>query len=317
MLDEFPETLVNIEWHSSSYTPSDSDFDLPEEFSQRGGMYDVGGIPHTQWNGVETTVGGMAGGSWEPMYATFIPIYEEMVGNESPYQIFIDGDFNQETNEVSYNITVNMDADMSSTNQQVDIFVVEDNIYSYWGSVGIYHDARNVARKWITTDGLDLDISQAGESQTFSGTFDVTVAWDLDNIKIVAIVQNYGESLEIYQVTQANINDLDPDGDGDNILNVDDNCVTTYNPDQSDIDDDDIGDACDFCNDHANVLGNINGDTDIGGNPVVDIFDLLTYADFLESNEVSDCASVFIDINDDGNINLVDFFYLLQTILNG
>jgi len=53
MLDEFPETLVNIEWHNPGYTPGGSDFDLPSEYSQRGGMYGVGGIPHTQWNGVE------------------------------------------------------------------------------------------------------------------------------------------------------------------------------------------------------------------------------------------------------------------------
>ena len=26
MLEEFPETLVNIEWHSAGYTPGDSDF---------------------------------------------------------------------------------------------------------------------------------------------------------------------------------------------------------------------------------------------------------------------------------------------------
>jgi len=50
MLDEFPETLVSIEWHSPSFTPGGSDFDLPSEYSQRGGMYGVGGIPHTmEW----------------------------------------------------------------------------------------------------------------------------------------------------------------------------------------------------------------------------------------------------------------------------
>jgi hypothetical protein len=37
------------------------------------------------------------------------------------------------------------------------------------------------------------------------------------------------------------------DGDGDGIPDEDDNCPTAYNPDQSDIDSDGIGDLCDVC----------------------------------------------------------------------
>jgi len=37
----------------------------------------------------------------------------------------------------------------------------------------------------------------------------------------------------------------------------------------------------------------------------------------LESNEYSDCAAGIMDINGDGNLNLVDIWYLLQSIING
>ena len=215
MLNEFPETLVSIEWHSPSFTPGSSDFDLPSEYSQRSGMYGVGGIPHSQWNGVESTVGGYPNGNWDPMYNAFMNIYDNMDGDETPYEIEINGMFDQINDEVTYDVTVTMDADMSSTNQKVDIFVVEDNIWSYWAAVGIYHNARNVARDWITTDGLDLTISSSGESQIFTGTFDVSDAWVSDSVKIIAIVQNYGNPKQIYQVNQININDMNPDVEWD------------------------------------------------------------------------------------------------------
>ena len=43
------------------------------------------------------------------------------------------------SSEVSYDVTISMDADMSNANQKVDIFVVEDNIWSYWQGASSYH----------------------------------------------------------------------------------------------------------------------------------------------------------------------------------
>ena len=91
---------------------------------------------------------------------------------------------------------------MSNANQKVDIFVVEDNIWSYWQGAGAYHNAHNVARDWIATE--DLTISLEGESQTFSGTFDVSDDWNSDSVKIIATVQNYSTK-QIYHVKEVNI----------------------------------------------------------------------------------------------------------------
>ncbi len=50
------------------------------------------------------------------------------------------------------------------------------------------------------------------------------------------------------------------DADGDRIPDDDDNCPDTYNPNQDDVDEDSIGDACDDC-----VCANIFGDMDQNG----------------------------------------------------
>ena len=74
MLDEYPETLIGVEWHSPSFTPGNSDFYI-SEYSTRANLYGVGGIPHTQWGGEYETVGGYPNGNWEAMIGTFLKIY--------------------------------------------------------------------------------------------------------------------------------------------------------------------------------------------------------------------------------------------------
>ena len=274
-------------------------------------MYGVGGIPHTQWNGVEETVGGYPNGNWQAIIGTFEALYASMVGDDTPYEIDINGYVGE---QVSYDVTVSMDTDMSNSNQKVDIFVVEDNIWSYWSGASSYHNARNVARDWLVTE--NVSISSAGESETFSGSFDLDEDWNADSVKIIALVQNYSTK-QIYQVSQVNINDMNPDIDDDGVLNADDNCIDIFNPEQEDSDGDLIGDVCDPCDNLVYVMGNISGDTDSSGEPVIDLMDVLTLVDYLLLGDSNECQDTVMNINGDGFINVVDVITLVQSIMNG
>ena len=275
-------------------------------------MYSVGGIPHTQWNGIEPTTGGYPDGNWQPMYNSFLPIYNNMVGDDTPYEIDING-FIGETN-VLYDVTVSMDAGMSNVNQKLDIFVAEDNIWSYWTGASSYHNARNVVRDWLASE--NLSISDAGGAETFSGVFDLDSNWNPDSIKIIAIVQNYS-SKQVHQVSAVNINDMNPDVDNDGILNNEDNCVEIYNPDQDDDDNDYIGNMCDPCNNLIYILGNVNGDYALDGEPIINVFDVLTLVDFLITNEGNECLQYVTNINQDHLVNILDVISLVRNILDG
>ena len=109
---------------------------------------------------------------------------------------------------------------------------------------------------------------------------------------------------------------LDVDEDG--VLDSDDNCVDIANPNQSDIDFDGAGDACDPCdNQNVYTFGNINGTIDQEGVAIVDIFDIMELVDILLSDDNESCGSEIADMNSDGNQNVVDIIFLVQMLLGG
>ena len=235
--------MYTIEWHSPNYTPDSSDFCLFAAYSIRAAMYNVSGIPHTEWNGVHGQVGGYGGGNWEALYPTYLELYETYVVNQTPYSIGISGAYEPGDTEVSYDVELlidsGIDTTVDNTNIYVELFVSEDNIYSYWQHADVgdqWHNARHVARKYITkseNNKVPISITSAGESETFSGTFELSDAWEHDEVHIQAIVQKLGSNdYEVFQAITWSINNLDPDPDGDGLTYLYDNCPNAYNPDQ-------------------------------------------------------------------------------------
>ena len=320
MLDEFPETLISAQWHLENFTPDYSDFDdciynglAGECFETRASYYGwdtINAVPIEAFNGLEVITGA---NSQLEAYNGYVPVYQSIVDQATPYNIDING--LKDSLYVDYEVTITMDTDMANDNQYVHIFIAEDNIMSVWWIFGdVDHNARNVVRKWDSV--LNLDISQAGDSQTFSGSFTIDdSAWNPDSIKVIALVQN-SSTKEVFQVEQMNINNFDSDQDG--IIGSEDNCPGLYNPGQEDMDNDQLGDVCDIC-DNANiwVSGNINGEVDVDQSYTIDIFDLLTLSDLISSDDSESCGYQISDVNNDGATNLLDIFEFVAVIMQG
>ena len=320
MLDEFPETLISAQWHLENFTPDYSDFDdciynglVGECFETRASYYGwdtINAVPIEAFNGLEVITGA---NSQLEAYNGYVPVYQSVVDQATPYNIEING--LKDSLYVDYEVTVTMDTDMANDNQYVHVFIAEDNIMSVWWIFGdVDHNARNVVRKWDSV--LNLDISQEGDSQTFSGSFTIDdSAWNPDSIKVIALVQN-SSTKEVFQVEQMNINNFDSDQDG--IIGSEDNCPGLYNPGQEDMDNDQLGDVCDIC-DNANiwVSGNINGEVDIEQSYTIDIFDLLTLSDLISSDDSQSCGYQISDVNNDGATDLLDIFEFVAIIMQG
>jgi len=320
LLDEYPENLISLQWQAESDTfdPSECIYNNSSNcYDIRPDLYTVTGIPTEVFNGTDAVVG------VEPVPSDSYQIYTNSVlnqiNNETPYNILINGEL--DSANVNYVVTISLELDTLIANQYAHIFVVEDSIMADWSySIeGNFSDttgyARNVVRIW---DVYPLNINEENELQEYAGSFSLQDQWNSDQIKIVAIVQNSGDN-KIYQAERENINTLEAhDFDEDGLSGAEDNCPLVYNPNQENIDNDLLGDACDIC-DNANVwvYGNINGEVDTDQSYEIDIFDLLALSDIISSNETESCGSQISDVNADSNINQLDIFQFVALVMSG
>ena len=208
----------------------------------------------------------------------------------------------------------------------LELFVAEDSIMALWSACDSWHLTRNVARAYLTMgedDQLPLTINTAGESQVFSGSFVVKGTWDESKVKLIAVVQKWGDidedgnlAYEIFQANSGQIFNLPLDRDYDGVPNLEDNCPDDPNPNQEDLDGDLIGDVCDPCNGLVYVTGNVNGDANEGYQPIIDVFDVLFLADYIEEPVmINDCQ--VLDILVDETINDWDLLVLIDLVMNG
>ena len=104
----------------------------------------------------------------------------------------------------------------------------------------------------------------------------------------------------------------------DGIMDDVDNCMDDYNPSQEDIDGDGMGDVCDAC-DNLNIYfsGNTSGDFDLDGFSQVDIFDVITLSDIVDSGDTESCGYEAGDLTGEGNVTIIDVIALASFIIQG
>lgn len=174
---------------------------------------------------------------------------------------------------------------------------------------------------WATTFGQTFPILDDNSGSAIYGLFGVGYVPHNTVIggdgQVIFSESGFNQSTMIAMIEEG-LENLILDVDEDGVLDSDDNCVDIANPDQTDIDLDGDGDACDPCdNQNIYTFGNINGTVAQDGSAIVDIFDVMELVDILLDNNQESCGSEIADMNSDGNQNVVDIIFLVQMLLGG
>ncbi|MDP8221645.1 MAG: dockerin type I domain-containing protein, partial [Candidatus Stygibacter frigidus] len=181
--DPDAEFYIPLIWQGDGAWPSPG-------YSARGSMYGVGGIPHAQWGGSEDIVGG--GGT--TMYNSYINMYNQLVDDESPVEIQTGLGFDT-TGDLLVQANVEVTGDITTTNNKI-VYIIK------WYQDAVY---------FCTVVGYaneNFDLTSIGETGTYSYSFPMNTAWEIEDLTAVAIVQTYSGNTAILGAAQAQLTGL-------------------------------------------------------------------------------------------------------------
>lgn len=176
---ETQDYVVPLIWEGDGLHPSPM-------YLERGDLYEVYGIPHAQFQGVNGVIGGEP--NMLPYYTTE---YNNFVNIDSPFEISLD--INLENNSIDMTADVLVTGNVTPTDLNKIFFIVTYNFGStYSCSVQRY-------------DEQDFNLVNLGASETFTISFDFEPGWDLRNVRGIAIIQKMDGTPGDYPIHQAAI----------------------------------------------------------------------------------------------------------------
>ncbi|MCK4956613.1 MAG: right-handed parallel beta-helix repeat-containing protein, partial [Candidatus Cloacimonetes bacterium] len=149
--------------------------------ASRKTMYNVIGIPHAQFSGIDSYIGG----SGEDMYPSYLPKYNALIDIDSP--LTIDLQFKAYgSDQLILEADVELTSDITSSNNKIVYILTHEKEGNYFAVVVDYAEE-------------DFNLTTAGQTATFKHNFAFDPLWDISKMKAIALVQTFSENYMIHQ----------------------------------------------------------------------------------------------------------------------
>ncbi|MBW6515052.1 MAG: T9SS type A sorting domain-containing protein [Candidatus Cloacimonetes bacterium] len=183
--DEF-EFLIPLLWQQDGPYPSPN-------YSPRTGLYGVSGIPHGQWGGYLTYIGG-----GDATYPNYVQRYNQVVINQSPIELDLDFEVTDQ-NQLVITANAEMLAGITTTNNKI-LFIVSYNLDAeqpgdYFASVIRYNEQT-------------FPLTSAGQTGVYNHTFNIDTWWDLAKAHAIVIIQTFDGNKVIHQAASVRLSEL-------------------------------------------------------------------------------------------------------------
>jgi hypothetical protein len=170
----------------------------------------VSGIPHAQFGGYLSSVGGGT-----DMYPTYLNKYNQVVNQNAP--LSITQTVNISGNNLVIQANVEVTSDVTSASNRIQYILVNHQNDEYFSSAIYYSDEA-------------FNLTTVGETQTFEHSIQIQDWWDLEQISAITIVQSWQNKhvlqADIVEISLDNmlqyssqISDLLSDNDSDGVIN--------------------------------------------------------------------------------------------------
>lgn len=185
-------SIAPIAYHTSAFS---TDQFYTSETNARASYYSISSYPTLKADGILTKQGG--GTASQSLYSNYLPFYNQRIAVESPFTIDLSFDYHSGT-QCEAKAVVTQVGDCNSTDVRVFIVMTESHIQRPWQGM---QEVNFVVRDMIPNqNGTPF----TGGTQEITGLFDMG-GYNKENCELVAWVQSYNGTKEVYQAVRLSI----------------------------------------------------------------------------------------------------------------
>ena len=201
MLNEGLE-IAPLAFHNSYYSPPEY---ATAETNGRATYYSVQAFPTVMIDGMIRMEGGGTAGQGQSQYNKYKPHYDTRINVPSPYSIDLSFEYHSGT-QCQVKAVVNKVDECDGNDVRLYIALTESHIQQQWGGLS---ELNAVVRDIITTSsGVEIK----SDSQEVTELFSIA-GYKKENLQLVAWVQNFAGTKEVYQAVKLSIADAAPQYD--------------------------------------------------------------------------------------------------------